>query len=109
MSGLSANTSSCGGDGGLLGLGGETTGGGKAVFVAFLLVLKMEYRGGANFWISLSECSDRSLLSESSAIMGSCVDVFRRCTLRKEGGSTKPEIGGFKQGRRIVRSVTVRY
>ena len=60
--GSSASTSSCGGEGSRLGRGGDTTGGGKADFVAALDLAKM----GKSFWISVSSCSDRSLLSESA-------------------------------------------
>ena len=65
MSGLSAKTSSCGGEGSRLGLGGDSFGGGKADFVAALLLAKM----GKSFWISFSSCSDRSLLSESDMVV----------------------------------------
>lgn len=68
MSGLSAKISSCGGEGGRLGRGGETTGGGATSLVAFFALMKM----GASFWISLSECSDSPLLSLSSAMVRAC-------------------------------------
>lgn len=63
MSGLSASTSSCGGDGSLFGLGGDAFGGGAASFVAFFALRKM----GASFLTSSSGASDR-LLSESVSI-----------------------------------------
>ena len=69
MSALSASTSSCGGDGGLFGLEGDSLGGGATSFVAFFALLKRGKRGGASFWISLSECSDSPLLSESESAM----------------------------------------
>lgn len=66
MSGLSASTSSCGGDGGRLGRGGETTGGGATSFVAFFAFMKM----GANFLISSSGAAEESeLVSESESMM----------------------------------------
>lgn len=68
MSGLSARTSSCGGEGSLFGLGGEAFGGGAANLVAFFALRKM----GASFLTSSSGASDR-LLSLSESIVGGVV------------------------------------
>lgn len=67
MSGLSAKTSSCGGDGSRFGLGGDGGGGGKAFLVAFFAFIKI----GASFCTSSSGAEDSALLSESS-IIGMC-------------------------------------
>lgn len=61
MSGLSAKVSSCGGEGALLGRGGEALGGGAAVLVAFFARWKM----GASFLTSSSGADESPLLSES--------------------------------------------
>lgn len=69
MSALSARTSSWGGEGALLGRGGETTGGGATSLVAFFALTKM----GASFCTSSSGADD-SELSESESMV-----VVRRC------------------------------
>lgn len=63
MSGLSARTSSCGGEGARFGLGGDAFGGGAANFVAFFAFKNI----GASFLTSSSGASDR-LLSESESM-----------------------------------------
>ena len=73
MSGLSAKVSSCGGEGALLGLGGEAFGGGAAFLVAFFARWKI----GASFFTSSSGADDSPLLSESDivAVGGWCCCV----------------------------------
>lgn len=64
MSGLSARVSSCGGEGSLLGRGGEAFGGGAAFLVAFFALWKM----GASFLTSSSGADESPLLSESDMV-----------------------------------------
>lgn len=64
MSGLSAKTSSWGGEGSLFGLGGDAAGGGATFFVAFFALRKM----GASFLTS-SSGADESELSESESML----------------------------------------
>lgn len=61
---LSARVISCGGDGGLLGRGGEAFGGGATSLVAFFAFWKM----GASFLICCSSAEDRPLLSLSAMV-----------------------------------------
>lgn len=68
MSGLSARVSSCGGEGSLLGRGGEAFGGGAAFLVAFFALWKM----GASFLTSSSGADESPLLSESDMIAEVC-------------------------------------
>jgi hypothetical protein len=74
MSGLSARVSSCGGEGSLLGRGGEAFGGGAAFLVAFFALWKM----GASFLTSSSGADESPLLSESDIVAevgGVVIDV----------------------------------
>jgi hypothetical protein len=75
MSGLSAKVSSWGGEGALLGLGGEALGGGAAFLVAFFAFAKM----GASFFTSSSGADESPLLSESDivAVGGWCCGGVR--------------------------------
>lgn len=68
MSGLSARVSSCGGEGSLLGRGGEAFGGGAAFLVAFFALWKM----GASFLTSSSGTDESPLLSESDIVAEVC-------------------------------------
>jgi hypothetical protein len=65
MSGLSARVSSCGGEGALLGLGGEAFGGGATSLVAFFALLNI----GASLITSSSGADESPLDSESDMMV----------------------------------------